>query len=747
MENQKNSFNNFFKDFLNQEQQKAISPKNGVLLVHAGAGSGKTRVITSRIASLIINHSVDPESILALTFTNKAAKEMKERVKNFLQENTKLPYVGTFHSYCLRLLKSSKYFSKSNFSFSLIDEDDQNKIIKGLIQKHNLDKKITAKQVLSFISKIKNETHNPETSSAFLLANNIFQELYHMYEKEKSISNCLDFDDLLIKSYRLFEENPEFKAEFQQKIRHILVDEYQDTNQIQHLILKTMCLNKTSENVDFAIDSLCAVGDEDQSIYSWRGATVSNMLNFKKDFKNAVSITLEQNYRSVQPILDTANSVIQNNKYRNVKNLWSDKQANDRIRVIQCASGYQEGQAISLFLKELTSITNDFNSSNAILYRSHFQSRAIEEALIRFSIPYKIIGGIQFYDRQEIKDIIAYLRLILNPFDRLAFLRIINTPTRGLGPKFEEDYLNQWDEQPFLNFKEIAQNFIENNQLTKNKLDQLKSFLEIFNDLSDKDKASNIITQIISRTNYFSYLDQNFEKEDSQSKKDNIKELINSAIFFEKNNSSFSVKEFLEEISLLQELINSNNSNNTQVYLMTFHAAKGLEFDNVMISGVEEGILPSSHSTYIHESLEEERRLMYVGITRARERLLISYTMHRTIYGQISNQKPSRFINELPDIYIKKDDCSKWPYDNFKYYFQNWINNKKYNYNFDQSYTIDSVINKPSTSSWMIKQKVEHKVFGIGTIEKIENNALNTYLTIKFNNAIKKIDAKFLKSI
>ncbi|MCK9544251.1 MAG: UvrD-helicase domain-containing protein, partial [Novosphingobium sp.] len=674
--NSKNSFQDFFDNFLNKEQQNAISPKNGVLLVHAGAGSGKTRVITSRIASLIINHDVDPNQILALTFTNKAAKEMKERVSGFLKDNIKLPYVGTFHSYCLRLLKSSKYFNKIESTFTLIDQDDQNKIIKNLIKKNNLDKKITPKQISSFISKIKNECPNLEQSSEFILSNNIYKELYLAYEKEKKLSNCLDFDDLLIQAYILFKENSDFKSEFQRLKRHILIDEYQDTNQIQHLLLKSMALD---QNSNFILDSLCAVGDEDQSIYSWRGATVFNMLNFKKDFKDTTTITLDQNYRSVQPILYTANNIIQNNKSRNIKNLWSDKKAQDRIRVVLYNSGYQEGNGICQFLKACAYIKS--SNSNAILYRSHFQSRAIEESLIRHSIPYKIVGAIQFYDRLEIKDMIAYLRLIANPFDRPAFSRVINTPARNFGDKFQEQYMELWDEQPNLNFKEISNHIISNHLTTKIKEESLIKFLEIFSNFSTQNLSSKILQHIIYETNYYHYLEQNFDKDEALSKKENIKELINSAIFFEKNNNDFTLKEFLEEISLLQELISSNNGNNTQVYLMTFHAAKGLEFDNVIIAGVEEGILPSSHSTYSPDSLEEERRLMYVGITRARERLLITHSSQRIIYGQNSTQKASRFINELPSDYVKKEDCTQMPTNSFEHYFKQWLNNNPNIYN------------------------------------------------------------------
>lgn len=710
-------------NFLNRAQKKATSSENGIFLVHAGAGSGKTRVITSRIISLINNYNIDPAKILALTFTNKAAKEMKERVSSFLKNKSKLPYLGTFHSYCLKLLKSSKHF---NPNFSLIDQDDQNKLIKNLIKKNNLEKKINPKQIIAFMSNIKNQYIEVEKSVEFLNANNIYREIYMQYEKEKSISNCLDFDDLIIKTLNLF-QNPEFKIKFQTDINHILIDEYQDTNLIQHMLLKEMTLDK---NLNFVLSSLCIVGDEDQSIYSWRGANILNMLNFKKDFKDAVSITLDQNYRSAQPILHVANAVISNNRSRNIKNLWSDRQAENRIKVILNNSNYQESNAIAEFLKVCNS------NSNAILYRSHFQSRNLEEALIINSIPYKIVGGIQFYDRLEIKDIIAYLRLIINPFDKLALLRIMNSPNRGFGEKFEEFYLNIWDNNTELNFKLVIDYIINNNLLNSSKKEALIKFKDIFKDLDPEVKPSLALNNIILKTDYFDYLDKSFDKEEALSKKENIKELINSAIFFEKNNN-FNLKDFLEEISLLQELISSNNKDNTKVYLMTFHAAKGLEFDNVIISGVEEGILPSGQSIYSPESLEEERRLLYVGITRAKERLIITNSIKRVIYGQNSTQKPSRFISELPENYVKKEDCTSWPIEKFSNYFQEWFTKK--------AVAKEIIINK--NSKWQIKQKVNHKKFGIGIIKEIENSNLKTYLTVKFEDQIKKIDSKFLNLV
>lgn len=729
------NFNHFFTHELNPEQQEVVAPKNGILLVCAGAGSGKTRVITARMAYLMKEHGIRPYEIVALTFTNKAAREMKERMVKFLGEDAILPYVGTFHSYCLRILKSnSNLLSIGNFS--LMDDNDQEKIIRALITRFGLHKKITPKNVLSFISRIKNEASNQQERMAFYEQDMLMRDLYLAYEHEKTQAHCLDFDDLLIKTLELFDMYPHFKEQFQNTVRHLLVDEYQDTNKVQHALLKKMALGSDR---NFAIDSLCVVGDEDQSIYSWRGATVSNIINFNKDFPAARYITIEQNYRSVQPILHAANEIIRHNVIRNPKKLWSSRSASDRIRVLSCSSGYQEGEALAIFLQKLQ-IKNSLNAC-AILYRSHFQSRAIEEALIRHSIPYKIIGGVQFYDRLEIKDLLAYLKLVVNPFDRLAFGRAINTPARGLGDKFEQLFYELWNQQPLLEFKAIAQLLIDDHQLTRSKQEALKQFITIFEGLNGNGSASEIITHIINKTRYYSYLKESFEEDEAEIKKENVKEFINGIIYFEQQRENASLDIFLEEVALLQEALHASQDEQEQVKLMTLHAAKGLEFDTVMLTGLEENIIPSAHSVYNPESLEEERRLLYVGITRARERLLISHTRYRFTYGQMTDQRPSRFIEELPNTSINKADCAHWNQTQIQNYFADWLQNKP---------AIQEKIIQPepkitSYGNWKQGQVVVHPSFGQGVIEKIEKKSDEKYyLTIRFKSGIKKLDAAFV---
>ncbi len=780
--NTQHHFNDFFTHQLNPEQQKVVAPYKGILLVTAGAGSGKTRVITARMANLILNHAVRPHEIIALTFTNKAAKEMKERIMRAIGDDSSLPYVGTFHSYCLRLLKSNTHLLPFS-TFSLIDESDQEKVVKTLIQQKGLSKKVTPKQVLSSISRIKNEATNDREREAVWGHDLLMRDLYLLYEQHKAAAHCFDFDDLLLQGLALFEKNSLFKKVFQEHVKHILVDEYQDTNKVQHALLTAMTKNEEKE---FALDSLCVVGDEDQSIYSWRGATVTNIIHFTRDFPSAVSVTIERNYRSVQPILHVANEVIKQNTFRNPKTLYSEKEAIDRIRLLTCASSYQEGEALASLLKVARRQSNHHSLSDyAVLYRSHFQSRPLEEALIRHSIPYKIMGGIQFYDRLEIKDMLAYMRLLLNPFDRIAFSRIINTPTRGLGDKFEELFYQTWDMMPFASFDEIARSLIAGKQLTKVKEESLTTFLQAFEGLSDQTKPSKVLMSLIERTGYYKYLQDAFDKDEAEAKKENIKELINGVLYFEEHNQP-TLDAFLQEVALLQEQMNATEEeeNSGYVRLMTFHAAKGLEFTTVVLTGIEEGILPSTRSLYNPESLEEERRLLYVGITRARERLLLMRTKYRYTYGQMTDQLPSRFLDEMPEDHVPQDDCSYWKEQAFEQYFSAWLKGEGHTKSSHQKKSLhkaswpNSLDNKefqrvakssngsegthfsPASklssfadpfddepaeeTTWQRFQSVTHKTFGKGVIEKIEQNSSKTYLTIRFKTGIKKLDAAFV---
>ena len=734
----KKSFTDFIKNSLNKEQQKAVKHKKGPLLVRAGAGSGKTRVITARIANLLLQENVQPDQIVALTFTNKASREMSERIMHFLEDKSSIPFIGTFHSFGLFLLKQNQQLLDLPF-FTIMDADDRVKLLSDIIKRNNATKKISAKQLSYAISQLKNRglINNEQLKNV----DPLLQTMFRTYEQEKKLSKCFDFDDLLINALKLF-DNKEFQKDFQARVKHILVDEYQDTNVVQHQLLKQMA----KQNKKFVAHSLCVVGDEDQSIYSWRGATVENIIDFKKDFAKTTEIKIEQNYRSAKPILDLANQVIKENANRNPKSLWSTIEGKDRIRGLICTSEYQEAQAVAQCLQAAK--TKDSTQSMAILYRAHFQSRAIEEACIKFSIPYKIIGGVQFYERKEIKDLLAHLRLLVNPFDRPSLFRIINTPARGLGKKLEEQVFELWKQEPFLNFSQILCKLIDAKGLTKVKAQSLKQFLTIFDGLDSNTNPNDALDQIIQRSGYLAYLKNNNDDQDANARIENISELRNAIAHFQSNGID-SIEKLLYEVALMQEH-KKDNEQQEPILLMTLHAAKGLEFDVVSLIGLEDGILPSSRSMQ-EDNTEEERRLFYVGITRAKRYLLISRSRYRYTYGTMNDQRPSRFIQTIGNDDLPWQDASYWSTSQSSLYFADWFGLKE---TMPEVLTFSTAkqIKTPSKKTsgkiyWKKNQPVSHKTFGIGIVQKIEKRSNKTYITAKFIDGIKKVDATFLKKI
>lgn len=787
------AFNHFLSTQLNEQQQKAVLQKNGGILVIAGAGSGKTRIITSRIAQLILHDNVPSRSIIALTFTNKAAGEMKERLERFFQGNYALPFVGTFHSYCLLLLRTNP--SLLPFAqFSIMDTDDQIALINRIVKQHNLGKYATASQLSSQISSIKNKAFMGFGLDDF--ATPLIREVYAAYEEEKAQSHCFDFDDLILQVLTLFKKNDEFRNKFQERVRHILVDEYQDTSHVQHQLLKFMGLDTNNK---FAVDSLCAVGDEDQSIYSWRGATVTNMLKFENDFAPVSVVKVEQNYRSVEPILQVANSVIANNKLRNPKNLWSDKQAKNRVLSLQCRSSDQEAEAIAVLLKSLPASIQRHDV--AILYRTHFQSRHIEEALIHHAIPYKIVGGIRFYERKEIKDLLAYLRLIANPYDKISLLRVINCPQRGLGKKFEEELINNWQQQRLLDFKQLLPLMIE--QETPLKQAALQEFIALFDGLDKDMPPSAALQHIVNRSEYLNYLRTSFEAKEAETKIENVKELLESVCLYEnarkEAEQQATLENFLHEVTLLQEQIHDEKASD-QVQMMTLHAAKGLEFKIVLLSGLEEGLLPSAKSLNAPDALEEERRLFYVGITRAQDYLFLLSANFRNTFGQIVDQVVSRFVNEMPSELVQFVDLEKMHQSQISFFFANLLGGKPITSNvvtfgqaqqsgsqmrsswsknnssikrsasahsssarsmssstkpitYSPSYTkttsnhVAQAINSSTQSmgGWSKNQTVQHPKFGSGIITGIEKaEGDDFYITALFRAGKKKILSSFL---
>ncbi|MCK4651394.1 UvrD-helicase domain-containing protein [Candidatus Babeliales bacterium] len=748
------NFNQFLNKELNEPQKKAVSQKKGSVIVIAGAGSGKTRVITSRIANLIINENELPSSIVALTFTNKAANEMKNRLINFFEAKYSIPFVGTFHSYCLLLLRSNPQLLPYP-QFSILDSDDQKSLIKKILKKNGLEKHFSASDLCYQISNYKNRLHTKTDEDVF--SNKLLKEIFLAYETEKSMSRCLDFDDLILTVLKILQNNNRFKNSLQNKIKHILIDEYQDTNMVQHELIKCISL---SDNKKLNLKSICAVGDEDQSIYSWRGAVATNMLKFQKDFSPVTLIKIEQNYRSVQPILCAANKVISNNKTRTPKNLWSQKKGSNCILSITCRSDHQEASAIAYYLSSLSQKIK--LNQIAILYRTHFQSRNIEEELIRHSINYKIIGGIRFYERKEIKDLIAYLRLIVNPFDRTSLFRIINCPPRGLGAKFEELLYKEWNQNTLLNIKQILDYMLTNTQinLSYKKKEALVEFLDLLKKLKQKHKTSEIINKILEKTNYLNFLKKSFDKKDAESKIENVHEFVQSIHDFEKIEKKNSLNMFLEKITLMQEKLENNQDIKNQVLCMTLHASKGLEFDTVIITGLEEGLFPSYRSFTSLKDLEEERRLFYVGITRAKKRLILLRAQTRNIFGQIGEQEISQFSTEIPQDLVQEIEISEFSESKIVTIFKKWQGeNKKSVLTFKDFSKLgktqtkrkngkEKSPSKQKETSWKKNRLVSHKKFGVGLIKKVKHKDNDTYyITVNFKCGSKTIISNFLNLI
>jgi DNA helicase II / ATP-dependent DNA helicase PcrA len=766
------TFSTFLTTGLNEQQRNAVTQPNRAILIVAGAGSGKTRVITSRIAHLIINQGVNPRSIVALTFTNKAAGEMKERLHKQFEGHYKLPFIGTFHSYCLQLLRTHSTLLPHP-TFTIMDADDQLDLIKKIIKKYALAKHITASNLVYQISKYKNRLFSSPALAEELGFTPMMREIYYEYETEKANAHCYDFDDLILTVLKMLASNDAFRHSFQAHIKHILVDEYQDTSDVQHQLLLAM----SQRNKELIMDSICAVGDEDQSIYSWRGATVANMLKFEHDFAPVVTIKIEQNYRSVQPILQAANEVIANNTQRNPKNLWSTREAKNRMLLVSCQSGDQEAEAIANLVTSVASKKK--HNEVAVLYRTHFQSRSLEEALIHKSIPYKIIGGIRFYERKEVKDLIAYLRLIVNPYDKISLLRVINTPARGLGQKFEEQLLQAWSVNPFLDMHQMLSLMMAEKEfgLTGIKLASVKNFIDFYAGIDRTLPPSKILDNVIDHINYPAYLNAAYDPQEAQAKTENVQELMQAVLAFERKqsytdtiaNNGFPLETFLHEVSLLQEAM-EKDSQQSLVQMMTLHAAKGLEFDTVIIAGLEEGLLPSQKSLNAAEDLEEERRLMYVGMTRAKEHLILFNAFSRFTFGQVVDQAPSRFLKEIPKHLIHKLDLEDVPRYTVRSLFDNWLEGRSVNtpaipVHYPQAavqrsnYTPSpqpSFSRPPITTSSMSssgiktpffkKQTVYHAKFGPGIVTDVEKAPdEDYYVTALFKVGKKKILGKFLE--
>lgn len=744
-------------DTLNKPQKEAVFHTEGPLLILAGAGSGKTRVLTHRIAYLIEEKGVNPWNILAITFTNKAAEEMRQRVDSLVGIGAESIWVSTFHSMCVRILR--RYIDRLGYDnrFTIYDTDDQKTLMKEVCRKTDIDtKRFKERMLLSVISSAKNEMILPEEFE--LNAGGDFVQLkiakvYKEYEAQMRANNALDFDDLLVKTVQLLETQPDVRENYQERFRYIMVDEYQDTNTVQFRLVSLLAGKYRN---------LCVVGDDDQSIYKFRGANIRNILDFEKEFSDAKVIKLEQNYRSVGNVLEVANSVIRNNKGRKEKTLWTDNEKGEKIRLRQFDTAYDEAQFIAEDIKDETAQGANY-SDHAVLYRTNAQSRLLEEKFVAMNIPYKIVGGINFYSRREIKDVLSYLKTIDNGKDDLAVRRIINVPKRGIGLTT----INRIRESAAargIGFYDAlsAPDLIPGIGRSASKLDSFAALIEYFKGRSEESGVTDLLTEVIEKTGYTESLEAD-DPEELEARVQNIDELVSKAAVYEESCSDRgerpTLSGFLEEVALVAD-IDSVAEDRDYVILMTLHSAKGLEFPHVYLAGMEDGLFPSymSISGDDPEELEEERRLCYVGVTRAEEKLTLTCARMRLVRGERQYNSMSRFIKEMPSALI---DTGKREGG----FSQNVSLGEKRTYSSEVSgYKRSAYAQKPAFAaiqkgsglmakkseglSYGVGDRVRHVKFGDGTVTEIKEGGRDYEVTVQFDTAgVRKMFALFAKLI
>lgn len=625
---------------LNPEQERAVRTTEGPLLIQAGAGSGKTKTLTHRIAYIVAEHKATPYNILCVTFTNKAAKEMRERIAKLLDENPEnrsfMPFMGTFHSICVRILRQDGEHIGIPRSFVIFDEQDRLSAVKQASKQLSIDEKGFPPRLLaSLISGAKNEMMTPEEYAGLqnAPAERAASLVFPVYEKILKEAGALDFDDLIGKTVTLLQAIEAVRVKWQEQFTYVMIDEYQDTNTAQYKLVKLL----TNKRHNIAV-----VGDDWQSIYSWRGADFRNILNFEKDYPNTTIIKLEQNYRSTKHILEAAHAVITRNTQRSDKKLWTAAGDGLPVQILQVGNERAEAEAIVRRVQNgVESGLRRFNHY-AVLYRTNAQSRSIEETFIRYGVPYRIVGGVRFYDRKEIKDILAYLRLLYQPRDAVSFARIVNVPARGIGAKSLQGFLD-WSDQSSYDLQTALERAAECGGITpkaRNALSALGEILSTMREVMADATVASTIDSLIRRLEYYQYLDDGSVQ--GESRKENVKELISVAHEYQE----LGMEGFLEEVALISDLDNANLGGNT-VTLMTLHSAKGLEFPVVFMTGMEESIFPHSRALYDQSEMEEERRLCYVGMTRAQEELYLICASSRMLYGGIQHNPPSRFLSEI----------------------------------------------------------------------------------------------------
>jgi len=729
-------------DKLNEMQREAVMATEGPVLILAGAGSGKTTVLVNRIAYMLEKNPSLAHKILAITFTNKAANEMKTRIENAIGPSSRNLWVSTFHSACVRILRSCIDRMGFESNFVIYDSDDSKTLIKECLKELNYDEKIfTPRAVASLISKAKDELIS---YSDYQIANmkdyrlSKIGEIYELYQSKLKKNNALDFDDIIYFTVKIFQENPDVLMNYQERFRYIMVDEYQDTSTAQYMLISLLASK---------YKNICVVGDDDQSIYKFRGANIRNILDFEKEFKNAKVIKLEQNYRSTKSILSAANSVIKNNSQRKDKALWTDNSEGEQIKIFTAFNEHDEGRFVAEQIDE--AVQNGASYSDfAILYRANAQSRVLEEAFIKNVVPYRILSGLRFYDRKEIKDIIAYLRVLLNPADDISLLRIINEPKRGIGK-------TTMDKAAFLaNYhnKSIFEIISESDKYPEiiRSSAKLLDFTQMINDLRKiKDSVSvvKLIDRVLLDSGYITALE--LEKTvESQTRLENIKEFISLAADFEKNEEDTSFEAFIENITLVSN-IDFYDEADDFVVMMTVHSSKGLEFKNVFLVGMEDGIFPSSNcmaSSDELEELEEERRLCYVAITRAKEKLYISNATQRTLYGKTTYQVPSRFISEINKEQIKNMKKSA------KTSIGGFIASNKKKPMINMSSSKSASTTPENTKTQIVLEEfskgdvVYHKKFGRGIVINSKKYGKDTLVEVAFDTVgTKQLMANFAK--
>jgi DNA helicase-2/ATP-dependent DNA helicase PcrA len=753
-----------FLDKLNPEQREAVLHRDGPLLILAGAGSGKTRVITFRIAHLIGDGHAEPGQVLAVTFTNKASQEMRERVEALIGAEAEGLWLSTFHSLCARLLRREAPKIGLSRDFVIYDSSDQVAVVKQAERELGIDDKLVPPRVaLSRISQAKNRMEGPESlRSAWNFRDEQIAKIYERYLTALKDANALDFDDLLLKTVELFETSQPTREFYAQKFKYVMVDEYQDTNRPQYLLIRRLA--EAHRNV-------AVVGDPDQSIYKWRGADLRNILDFEQDFGEARIVRLEQNYRSTQTILDAASAVISQNRNRKDKRLWTDRQGGAKVVYFRGNDELEEADFITRSIKQFRS--EDADATMAILYRTNAQSRAIEDSLMREAIPYKIIGGVRFYERKEIKDALAYLKLIMNPHDDVSLRRVINVPARGVG-KGVMDSLQAFDpnaisadEPPLLaaGLREVSSArslwaklvyAVEDAKLAPRATASLRVFRDLIAGLADvarQDAVSITMGKMLDQTGYLKELrDENTEE--ANERLENLMELVSAAREYETRDPEPSLGGFVDRLSLLSEADEEAGTRNAKVWMMTMHAAKGLEFPLVVIAGLEEGLFPHSRSSEDQEELEEERRLCYVGMTRAQSQLILTSAARRRVFGEYQATDPSRFLDEIPPELVERITTT------YPSAYQNTFNHGHYEFRTnpygrkgkgsgrvresDEAYKYEE--EDQSGQTLRTGMRVRHAQFGVGTVVSVEEHNDDLKITVRFNLVgVKKLLAKYAK--